>query len=147
MTLNLIYPLICTGKLAESRDFYRRHLGFEVVFESDWYLHMERRDVDREGVERAHQIAFILPDHDTLPVTHRRPTSGLVLSFEFAEVDPLHDAMRDAGAPILWSLRDEEFGQRHFMSEDPNGLLLDIIKPIPPAPEFVAKMGGTAAAN
>ena len=74
--LNLVYPLICTDRLAESRDFYHRHFGFDVVFEADWYVHMERRDADGG----AHQIAFILPDHETLPPAYRRLTAGLVVS-------------------------------------------------------------------
>ena len=42
-----------------------------------------------------------------------------------------------AGLPILRSLRDEAFGQRHFITADPNGVLVDVITPIPPTGEFV----------
>ena len=41
--------------------------------------------------------------------------------------------------PVLLPLRDEAFGQRHFITSDPNGVLIDIIKPIPPSGEFVAQ--------
>jgi hypothetical protein len=41
--------------------------------------------------------------------------------------------------PILLALRDEAFGQRHFITADPNGTLIDIIKPIPPTAEFAAR--------
>ena len=44
-----------------------------------------------------------------------------------------------AGLPILLPLRDEAFGQRHFITRDPNGVLIDIIKPIPPSGEFAAQ--------
>ncbi len=37
---------------------------------------------------------------------------------------------------MLIPLRDEAFGQRHFITRDPNGVLIDIIKPIPPSAEF-----------
>lgn len=138
--LNLVYPLICTDRLTESRDFYHRHFGFDVVFEADWYVHMERRDADGG----AHQIAFILPDHETLPPAYRRLTAGLVVSLEFNEVDALYEKMRHAGARIAQDLRDEEFGQRHFMAEDPNGLLIDIIKLIPPSEEFIASVAASS---
>jgi hypothetical protein len=36
-------------------------------------------------------------------------------------------------------LRDETFGQRHFITKDPNGVLIDVIKPIPPSTEFAAQ--------
>ena len=35
-------------------------------------------------------------------------------------------------------LRDEAFGQRHFITADPNGVLIDVIKPIPPTAEYEA---------
>ncbi len=35
-------------------------------------------------------------------------------------------------------LRSEELGQRHFITADPNGVLIDVIKPIPPSAEFLA---------
>jgi hypothetical protein len=41
-----------------------------------------------------------------------------------------------AGLPIHLALRDEPFGQRHFISADPGGILVDVISPIPPTPEF-----------
>jgi hypothetical protein len=50
----------------------------------------------------------------------------------------VHEAAVAAGLPILLSLRDEDFGQRHFITGDPNGVLIDIIKPIPPSAEYEA---------
>ena len=41
-----------------------------------------------------------------------------------------------AGLPSLIPLRDEAFGQRHFITADPNDVLIDVIKPIPPSAEF-----------
>jgi hypothetical protein len=48
------------------------------------------------------------------------------------------------GAPgfkIVQSLRDEDYGQRHFFAVDPNGVLLDVIERIPPTPEWLAANG------
>ena len=45
----------------------------------------------------------------------------------------------EAGLPILRSLRDEEFGQRHFITADPGGVMIDVIKPIPPSGDFAAQ--------
>jgi uncharacterized glyoxalase superfamily protein PhnB len=35
------------------------------------------------------------------------------------------------GLKIVQSMRNESYGQRHFMTVDPNGLLLDVTSPIP----------------
>ena len=50
--------------------------------------------------------------------------------------------MQAAGLPILRTLRDEPFGQRHFITADPNGVLIDVIKPIPPSEEFLSQYLG-----
>ena len=45
------------------------------------------------------------------------------------------------------TLRDEPFGQRHFMTHDPNGIYIDVIKPIPPSSEFLAQFSESALAE
>ena len=37
------------------------------------------------------------------------------------------------------TLRDEAFGQRHFIAADPNSVMIDVIKPIPPSAEHAAQ--------
>ena len=39
---------------------------------------------------------------------------------------------------------DEPFGQRHFITADPNGVMIDVIKPIPPSAEFAAQYADEA---
>jgi hypothetical protein len=51
----------------------------------------------------------------------------------------MHDRLSAAGLPILLGLRDEAFGQRHFIAAGPNDVLIDVIKPIPPSAEFAAQ--------
>ncbi|EPR76579.1 Lactoylglutathione lyase [Leifsonia rubra CMS 76R] len=58
--------------------------------------------------------------------------------FEVKDVDAEHERALSGGLPIVKSLRDEPFGQRHFITRDPNGVLIDIITPTPPDPEFTA---------
>ncbi len=55
------------------------------------------------------------------------------------DVDAEFARVKKAGLPILLSLRDEAFGQRHFITKDPNGVLIDVIKVIPPTGEYVAQ--------
>ncbi len=45
------------------------------------------------------------------------------------------------GVELAQELRDEEFGQRHFMAVDPNGLLVDVYQPIPFSDAFAAAYG------
>ena len=132
---NSLYPLIQVRDVGTSARFYRDHFGFEPVFESDWYVQLR-------GGDRQNELAIIGFDHESIPPAGRQPTSGLILSFEVA--DAAADAVRlaDAGVPIVQALRDEVFGQRHFIAADPNGILIDVITPIEPDPDWLAAQQG-----
>jgi len=39
----------------------------------------------------------------------------------------------------------KQFLVRHFITRDPNGVLIDVIKPIPPSAEFLAQYAAEAA--
>jgi hypothetical protein len=43
--------------------------------------------------------------------------------------------IKGAGLPIQRDIRSESWGQWHFITADPNGVLIDVITNIPPSPE------------
>jgi hypothetical protein len=49
-----------------------------------------------------------------------------------------------AGLPIHLEIRSEIFGQRHFITSDPNGILIDIIQVIPASEEYTQKYATNA---
>ena len=58
------------------------------------------------------------------------------INFEVEDVDAEYAKAVANGVPILKSLRSEPYGQRHFIAQDPAGVLIDVITPIPPSAEF-----------
>lgn len=132
MKINSLYPVICTKNLAESKAFYLEHFPFEVAFDADWYVSLRT-----EG-EQPFELALLDYRHETIPVKFREPLAGgLLINFEVEDVDSIYHAFQDAGLPIHLELRSEDFGQRHFITSDPSGVLIDVIKVIPFAGEFV----------
>ncbi|MEW9552676.1 VOC family protein [Nonomuraea sp. NPDC050783] len=131
MELSSVYPVVCTADLAASKDFYVRLFGYEVAFEADWYVSLRRGP---------YELALLDHEHPTLPAAHRRPVAGLLINFEVADVDAEWERLvvREGLRPEL-ALRDEDFGQRHFIVADPNGVLVDVITPIPPSREYAAR--------
>ena len=89
-------------------------------------------------------IAILDGDHETIPAEGRGRTAGLILNFEVEDVDSEYARVEEGGLPILLPIRDEAFGQRHFITRDPNGVLIDVIKPIPPSAEFLAQYADEA---
>jgi catechol 2,3-dioxygenase-like lactoylglutathione lyase family enzyme len=126
------YPVIMTGDVAGTAAFYVKHFRFESQFDAGWYVHL------RSAEDRDVNLAIVQGDHETIPEEGRGRVAGLLINFEVKDVDAVHARVVAEGLPILRSLRDEDFGQRHFITRDPNGVLIDVITPIPPSPEFLA---------
>lgn len=132
------YPVLMTDDVAGTAAFYVEHFRFQPMFDSDWYVHLQSSESKRVNV------AILQGDHETIPAEGRGKTSGLILNFEVEDVDGVYERLEAAGLPILLPLRDEAFGQRHFITRDPNGVLIDVIKPIPPSAEFAAQFAPEA---
>jgi catechol 2,3-dioxygenase-like lactoylglutathione lyase family enzyme len=134
MLLTSLYPVICTAKMAESRDFYTGLMGFETTFESDWYVSLRRPGPP------SYELALLDHAHPTLPAAYRMPVRGLLLNFEVSDVDAEWARLvLGAGLTAELDLRTEDFGQRHFIVADPGGVLIDVITPVAPTAEFAAQ--------
>ncbi len=135
------YPVLMTTDVASTSDFFRRHFRFAAVFENDWYVHLRSSDDD------AINLAILDSRHDSVPSIRRGDTvRGLLLNFEVADARAVHDRLIAEGLPILQALRDEDFGQRHFIVAGPEGVLVDVIEPIAPTAEYAAAFtDGTAS--
>jgi catechol 2,3-dioxygenase-like lactoylglutathione lyase family enzyme len=132
MNLSSFYPVLLTKSVSETSNFYVQHFGFEVVFESDWYISLKR-----ETSNTSYELAVIDFTHSTIPDSFKKPVQGLILNFEVDDVDAVYELLIQKGKlPLLLDIRDEAFGQRHFITSDPSGVLIDVIKIIPPTAEF-----------
>ena len=109
-----------TPNLIETRDFFTGKLGFEIRFESEWFVLL--------GLG-AHQIGLLKPEQEGQSLLFRRAYLGYGawITFAVPDVDALHARARQAGIPIAVELRDEPWGERHFSVVAPNGLALDFV--------------------
>ena len=132
MKIESLYPVLGTERIEELREFYTALLQLEVTFEADWYVSL------KSPGEPTFQLALLDHTHPSVPEGFRRPTTGLILNFEVEDVDAEYARLQQAGLPIHLELRSEDWGQRHFITADPNGVLIDMIQLIPPSAEFAA---------
>lgn len=129
MTLTSSYPVLMSRDLPAATAFYRDTLGFEVTFESDWYVSLRH-----SGFE----LALLDPAHETIPEGFRGSAAGgVLLNLEVDDVDAVHDELagRD-GIELALPLRSEAFGQRHFILVGPDRVLIDVITPIAPESDY-----------
>lgn len=133
MNVTSFYPVICTDRIAESQAFYTDNFGFRPTFETDWYVSLALPG------ERPFELALLDPAHPTIPEAYRGVAArGMLLNVEVEDVDAEYDRLVVRGGlkPAL-DIRTEDFGQRHFIVPDPNGILVDVIQEIPPQGEYV----------
>ncbi|TVP57274.1 MAG: glyoxalase [Halomonadaceae bacterium] len=124
------FPVFTVKDLAAAKSFYTEHLGFELVFSGDWYIHL----VSKSGV----QVGFLLPDQPTQPAIFQKPYpgEGVIFSLEVADADAAYTAAKSQSLNIVLELRSEDWGQRHFCIQDPNGVYLDIVQSFEPTEEY-----------
>lgn len=132
MKCTQFYPVLMTNDVDGTRDFFTRHFDFQPLFESDWYVHLQMRG------DEAVNLAVLRGDHPTIPDAGRGRAAGLLLNFEVDDVDAEFHRLTGQGLVPILPLRDEDFGQRHFILHGPEGVLIDIITPIPPSEDFAA---------
>ncbi len=135
MRVTSFYPVLMVDDVASSAQFYREVLGFQTTFEADWYVSLRF-----DGGE----LAILDRTHETIPDGFREPVSGLLLNVEVTDAAAEHARMvGELGLTERLALRDEAFGQRHFIVEAPGGVLVDVIEPIEPSADFIAAYAQT----
>ena len=130
MPITSYYPVLASADVAAAHAFFARLFGFEPRFVCDWYVHLSHPR--HPSVE----VALVAKDHPTIPAAGRVAAAGLLLNFEVDDVDAEYQRLCAAGAEVLIPIRDEEFGQRHFILQGPDGVLIDVIKPIAPTTAY-----------
>lgn len=129
-TMTSFYPVVMTTDAAAAAGFFEEHFDFEQTFAADWYVSLRRG---------AAELAFLAHDHETIPEGFRAPARGLLLNVEVDDARAAYQRLViDGELECALELRDEAFGQRHFIVVAPGGVLVDVIEPIDPAPEFAA---------
>lgn len=138
MKTSSYYPVLMVNGVAKTVEFYCKHFSFAPTFESDWYVHLQSME------DEVVNIAVLQFDHPTVPAGAQVQTKGLILNFEVLDAQVEFDRLKKAGMSFLMDIRDEDFGQRHFIASDPNGVMIDVIQPIPPSAEFAAQYAPSA---
>jgi catechol 2,3-dioxygenase-like lactoylglutathione lyase family enzyme len=123
------YPVLMSSDVGNAAAFYQAYFGFRPLYEADWYVHLQ------SAADRDVNLAILAKDHETIPPEARGRTGGAILNFEVEDPDHHYARLARAGLTIAFPPRDEAFGQRHFIVAGPDGVLIDIIRPIPPSVE------------
>lgn len=114
---------ICSDDLPASKTFYIDLLGFDVKYDSEWYVQLCLRsnpDIEYGIIQRHHEL---------VPEAYRGAPTGMYVTFVVEEVDAVFARAEEMGLEIVQAPKNEFYGQRRFLVKDPNGCLLDICSP------------------
>jgi catechol 2,3-dioxygenase-like lactoylglutathione lyase family enzyme len=123
MTVSRILTNICSDCLSQSRDFYVSLLDLHVNYDSDWYVQLSSPS------DSQLELGIILRDSELVPTSHQTAPTGLYITFVVDDVDQTYAKAKSLGLRIVQEPRNEFYGQRRFLTIDPNGCLLDIGSP------------------
>ena len=124
---------VFVGDLQASKHFYCELLGLQPIFESDWVVQLSSSAND------AIKLTLQPRDHDLVPQAFRARPQGVSVTFVVDSCDEVFKKAKDMQLEIVQAPRDEVYGQRRFLTVDPDGLLVDVSSQCEPSAEFVAK--------
>lgn len=133
MNVKDCYPLVVVADPHKSLEWYVRHLGFSAVVTTDWFVFLTSPG------ERPFGVCFMREGLEHQLPQFRTPISGSALLLTL-EVDDADEALREVAATGVQPdepLRDERWGQRHFMLRDPAGVWVDVVQHTDPDPGFL----------
>ena len=115
-----------------SAAFLAEHFGFEREMEADGFVSLARADVGFNAI-------FLRAGLETFKPRSRaeRTADGLLMVFVVDDVDAEHDRLARAGVNIVTALETEDWGERYFQVEDPNGVIVQLVQWVGAPPEAV----------
>ncbi|HAS62609.1 MAG TPA: glyoxalase [Vibrio sp.] len=119
-----MFPVMVTENLGQVKSFYETIFGFKsVYYQEGFYLHLV-------SIESGVQLGFLVPNHPSQPeFLHRlMDPGGYVMSLEVTDAAKAYEQAKEFNMLISMSLKEEVWGQIHFMVEDPSGINIDIVQ-------------------
>ena len=115
---------ICSDDLPASKAFYTDLFDFNVNYDSEWFVHL---------ISAANQleIGIIQWNHELIPAANQyRHPQATYLSFVVQDVDEMYEQLIMRDIPIIEPPQETFYGQKRLLTQDPNGLLIDISSPV-----------------
>lgn len=114
---------VVTENVQESKDFYVRLFGCDVTYEGDggWFVLLQLGNSE---------LGFMKPGLQSQSAIFRPAFQGqgIWIAIDVEDVDAEYRRILGLGVPIEAEMRDEPWGDRHFVIVDPNGIGIDIVQ-------------------
>ena len=118
------FPLLITSELEAIKQFYETMFGFNAVFyEPTFYLHLI-------SPSSGDQLGFMMPNHPSQPEFLHTPMApeGYLTTFEVKSAAEAYAQAQEMKLDFELPLKEEPWGQIHFIIRDPGGFLVDVVE-------------------
>jgi len=124
---------IASDQIELTAGFYCEVFGFKVILRNeDWYIQLA------SPLNQNLQFGVIRRTYAFLPTHLQALPQGVIFTIQVDDVEAIYKTIVERGHPIVQDIRDEDFGQRHFLMRDPNGLIVNVSMPIPMSGRFAS---------
>ncbi|WP_298609385.1 VOC family protein [uncultured Thiothrix sp.] len=114
---------VITDKVQESKSFYVDLFGCEILYEDEggWFVLL--------GLAES-ELGFMQPELTTQAPIFRAAFQGqgMWIAIDVVDAEAEYARLTALGAPIEVALREEPWGDRHFVLRDPNGIGVDVVQ-------------------
>lgn len=113
-----------------SAGFLESTFAFEREMAADGFVSLSRPDLAFNVIYLRAGLATFKPKDRAL-----RTADGLLVVLVIDDIDTEYERLQTAGIPILTPIETEEWGERFFQVEDPNGVIIQPVQWVaaPPA--------------
>jgi len=126
--IDAMFPVMVAENLEAVKQFYETVFGFKAVFyDENFYLHII-------SPNNSIQLGFLLPNLVNQPeFLHSVMSSeGFVISLEVKNAASAYSEAQKMNLNFIMDLKQEEWGQLHFIIQDPAGFSIDIVQHLEP---------------
>ncbi|MBM3395322.1 MAG: glyoxalase/bleomycin resistance/extradiol dioxygenase family protein [Betaproteobacteria bacterium] len=114
---------VVTEKVQESKAFYVKLFACDVIYEGEdgWFVLLQLG---------GSELGFMKPGQPSQAPRFRGAFQGqgMWVSVDVDDVDAVYRRIQALGMPMELDLRDEPWGDRHFVVVDPNGIGVDVVQ-------------------
>jgi len=122
--IEAMFPVMVAPNLEAIKQFYETVFGFNAVFyEADFYLHLI---CPNSGA----QLGFLVPNHNSQPefLHGVLGENGYAISLDVKDAALAYEQAKSLNLEIVMALKEESWGQLHFMLQDPAGFRVDLVQ-------------------
>lgn len=122
--IEAMFPVMVTPNLEAVKQYYETVFGFNTVFyDPNFYLHLVSPDAGT-------QLGFLVHNHSSQPefLQAMMSASGYVISLEVKDATMAYEEAKNLKLNIVMEIKEEVWGQIHFMLQDPAGFRIDIVQ-------------------